>query len=100
MFVGEIGLPRLEYLYELMRWEMVLILRGYHARHHNGWEQARLVAYNAHFCMGSTQPPPIVTKWLPFPWERQQQDEPTDEEIEKIRAQLKAENERIAKAGT
>ena len=69
MFVGEIGFPRQEFLHDLKWWEIKSIIRGYNARHHAGWEQARLVAYNAHYCMGSKEPPPSLDKWLPFPWE-------------------------------
>lgn len=69
MLVGEIGIDRKEYLYDLMYWEIILIVRGYFARKHSGWEQARLIAYNAHFCMGSKDIPPTVDQWLPFPWE-------------------------------
>ena len=52
MFVGEIGFPRREFLHDIKWWEVKSIIRGYHARHHAGWEQARLVAYNAHTVMG------------------------------------------------
>ena len=64
MFVGEIGFPRREFLHDIKWWEVKSIIRGYHARHHAGWEQARLVAYNAHYCMGSKDPVPTVDKWI------------------------------------
>ena len=68
--MGEIGIPRHEFLDELKFWEIRSIIRGYNARHHSGWEQARLIAYNAHYCMGSKNQPPSVEQWLPFPWEK------------------------------
>ena len=99
--MGEIGFPRREFLYELVWWEVKSIIRGYNARHHAGWEQARLVAYNAHYCMGSKDTPPTVTEWIKFPWERDTKAEggsamPTNEEIEKLRQMMREEN---AKAG-
>ena len=98
MLVGEIGIPRREYLYELMHWEILLITRGYFRRHHAGWEQARLVAYNAHYCMGSKTTPPLPNEWLKFPWEREPGDPPiSDDEVEEMRRDIQRENERIAK---
>ncbi len=97
--MGEIGFPRREFLYDLVWWEVRSIIRGYNARHHHGWEQARLVAYNAHYCMGSKETPPTVSEWIKFPWEQATESGstmPTDEEVERLRQMLREEN---AKAG-
>ena len=100
MFVGEIGFSRHEFLHELVWWEVKSIIRGYNARHHAGWEQARLVAYNAHYCMGSKETPPTVTEWIKFPWERKPTNDdgtpamPTDKEIEHLRQLMREENEK------
>ena len=97
--MGEIGFPRREFLYDLVWWEVRSIIRGYNARHHHGWEQARLVAYNAHYCMGSKETPPTVSEWIKFPWEQSTESGstmPTDEEVERLRQMLREEN---AKAG-
>ena len=97
--MGEIGFPRREFLYDLVWWEVRSIIRGYNARHHHGWEQARLVAYNAHYCMGSKETPPTVSEWIKFPWERDTKAEgggnmPTNEEIERLRQLMRDENEK------
>lgn len=98
MLVGEIGIPRTEYLYELKYWEILLITRGYFRRYHAGWEQARLVAYNAHYCMGSKNTPPTVQEWLPLPWERETGDPLlSEDEVEELRREIQRENERNAK---
>ena len=97
MLVGEIGIPRKEYLYDLKYWEILLITRGYFRRYHSGWEQARLVAYNAHYCMGSKNTPPTVNEWIKFPWEKKVQPPLSDEETEELVAILQQENERNAK---
>ena len=97
--MGEIGFPRREFLYDLVWWEVRSIIRGYNARHHHGWEQARLVAYNAHYCMGSKETPPTVSEWIKFPWEQSTESGstmPTDDEVERLRQLLREEN---AKAG-
>ena len=92
MLVGEIGIPRREVLYELQYWEIILIIRGYFRRYHPGWEQARLIAYNAAHCMGAKNPP-TITQWLKFPWEHEHADEISDDEVNEIRKQIKAENQ-------
>jgi hypothetical protein len=95
--VGEIGFPRLEFLNDLRWWEIKSIIRGYNARHHHGWEQARLVAYNARFCMGSKDPLPTVTEWIKFPWEKETVIPISDDERAELVAEMNAWNEMFAK---
>ena len=82
--MGEIGFPRREFLHELKWWEVKSIIRGYHARHHAGWEQARLIAYNAHYCMGTEDPVPAVEKWIVFPWEKSPTIPLSQEEVREL----------------
>lgn len=95
--MGEIGFPRKEFLHELKWWEVKSIIRGYNARHHHGWEQARLVAYNARFCMGSKDPLPTVTEWIKFPWEKETVIPITEDERAELVAEMNAWNEMFAK---
>ena len=89
--MGEIGIDRQTFFYKLRWWEVKAIIRGYNARHHAGWEQARLVAYNAHYCMGSKEPIPSLDKWLPFPWEKP--DEVEQSVIDELQAEMAAAEE-------
>ena len=89
--MGEIGIPRKEFLYELKLKDIILITRGYWKRYHPGWEQARLIAYYAAHAMGCKHQPPPITQWMPFPWEKP--DLPNDDEVEEMRARIRAENE-------
>ena len=90
--MGEIGFPRKEFLHELKWWEVKSIIRGYNARHHHGWEQARLVAYNARFCMGSKDPIPPLTEWIKFSWEQKSAIPISQEEIDELQAEIAAIN--------
>ena len=90
--MGEIGFPRQEFLNDLKFWEIRSIIRGYNARHHSGWEQARLIAYNAAHCMGAKNAP-TITNWLQFPWEKSHDDELNDDQVNEIRELIKKENE-------
>ena len=92
MFVGEIGFPRREFLHDIKWWEVKSIIRGYNARHHHGWEQARLVAYNARFCMGSKDPLPTVTEWIKFPWEKEKAEPVSAEVVADLQAEIAAIN--------
>ena len=100
--MGEIGISRNTFYYELTWWEVKSIIRGYNARHHAGWEQARLVAYQAHYCMGlpKGETAPTVTDWLKFPWEKKQEttdgDLPDDNEVARLRQLMREENARAA----
>lgn len=95
--MGEIGISRHEFYYDLRWWEVKAIIRGYNARHHHGWEQARLVAYNARFCMGSKDPIPVISDWLKFSWETKKA-EPVPKEIQdQLQAEMAAMNEQLAK---
>jgi hypothetical protein len=94
--VGEIGISRHEFYYELKWWEVKAIIHGYNNRHHHGWEQARLVAYNARFCMGSKNPIPTVTEWLKFPWEKEEHNEMTQQDRDELQAEMDAMNAALA----
>ena len=96
--MGEIGFPRQEFLHDLRWWEVKSIIRGYNNRHHAAWEQARLVAYNARFCMGSKDPLPLLNEWIKFPWEEKAPTPVSTEDIDDMQALINAENERIKKS--
>lgn len=104
MLVGEIGFPRQEFLHDIKWWEVRSIIRGYNRRHHHGWEQARLVAYNVHYCMGVPQGHniPTISEWIKFPWEKRDDGEPSDmpddAEVQRLRQMMIEENAR-AEAG-
>ena len=93
--MGEIGITPGTFRYGLKWWEIKSIIRGYNARHHHGWEQARLIAYNAHYCMGSKDPVPTVTEWIKFPWE---QKHISDEVVADLQAEMDAINAMNAKS--
>ena len=90
--MGEIGISRHEFYHELRWWEVRAIISGYNKRHHHGWEQARLIAYNARFCMGSRDPLPRIDEWLKFPWEKSHEVNISDEEADDILAEIDALN--------
>jgi len=71
--VGEIGLNRQEYLYDLTFCDLLCIERGYYRRQRASWEQARLIAYHVRYCMGlaKNETAKTITEWIPFSWEKE-----------------------------
>lgn len=91
--MGEIGIDRRTFYEDLRWWEVKAIIRGYNARHHAGWEQARLVAYNAHYCMGSKDPIPLLSDWIKFSWEKSDASEDlTDGDIARLQEEMRSFN--------
>lgn len=104
LLVGEIGISRREFWYEITWREVRAIIDGYNRRRRDGWEQARLIAYNVAYCMGVPEGKtvPLLTDWLPFYWDRQvtanDGDEGgavvTPEDTKRLREIMMAENAR------
>ena len=95
--MGEIGLQRQEYLYDLQYIDLLMIERGYERRHRHPWSIARWQTYHIMLsqCGGdSLQKAGIssASDLLPLPWDEDLPPEVTDEEIEKIQAEIDALN--------
>lgn len=101
MLVGEVGVQRKEYLYELKFWEIKLIIRGYLRRQHHGWEQARLVAYCAAHAFHGGKNNPTMDKWLTFAWEKDNvpADLPTEEEVDDMISMIRDLNKKEKEDG-
>lgn len=93
MFVGEIGIPRREYLYEISFWETRCIYRGYRNRYRDMWSAIRWQTFNIMGSMpyvdmrkgGLFQPSDLIK----FPWDKEsaqvkEPGMPTEEEKEEI----------------
>ena len=101
MFVGEIGIPRREFLYDISFWETRRIYRGYRNRYRDMWSSARWHAYSVMTAMpyvdlakGGIRSPKDL---LPFPWENDgiaDGDLPTDDEIDEMQQLLAEQNQR------
>lgn len=70
MFVGEIGIPRREFLYDLTFWEARRIARGYQRRNRLEQQLLRLTAYMSCFAMRENKGRKTPGQWLPLPWEK------------------------------
>ena len=105
-FVGEIGIPRREYLYELDYLDMVQIERGYERRHRHAWSIGRWETFHlmAAFCGTEALRKRNIhapTDLIRFPWDYKphtadddESDMPTPAVIEELRRKMREENER------
>lgn len=92
LVVGEIGIDRKEFLYDLKLWEIRAIIRGYRKREHSLWHIARWqtfwIMHNGMLDMkkaGLHSERDLCT----FPWEKEKEViTMTDEEIENERKKL------------
>ena len=101
--MGEIGISRHEYLYDLRFWEIVLISRGHARRHRDAWSMTRWQTYYIMLAQtgsdnlkksGINSP----TDLIKFPWDNMDyynNDAPSEKEIEELRRQMREENEKL-----
>lgn len=95
--MGEIGLSRLEYLYELTFCDLLLIERGYERRHRHLWSAERWSTYHimAAFVGGDKLAEKGVHKpqdLIKFPWESEPVSPITQEEAAELQAEIDAIN--------
>lgn len=99
MFVGEIGIPRREFLYDLKFWEVRRIIRGYRKR---GKIFMQLLAENVYastFAIRSAEGKRVQDMFPGIFDDDDDEVEPpiTDDEKQELLDLMAAENERLAK---
>ena len=96
MFVGEYGIPRREFLYDIRFWEAKRIIRGYRRRNILQYQLQRIQAWASMFCMGNPnrKSPSDIFKLY---FDDDEEDIPpiSEEDQAELQALMAAENERI-----
>lgn len=94
--MGEIGIPRREFLYDLRYWEAHLIFNGYRRRHRL---LHQLVAENVYATIHTMRDPKgkTVSDMFPQVFDNDDDIEPpiSDEEAQEMQGLIDAENERL-----
>ena len=99
MLVGEVGLPRREFLYEIKVWEANRIIRGYRKRNITELELLRLTAYSAFFSFRKNEQHLTPQSWLPLSFDKdngedeEESDIPSMEEVERMREEIRRINQ-------
>ena len=92
--MGEIGIPRREYLYEIRGWEARRILKGYQRRHILMYQLQRMQVWASMFCMGNPEKKtPSDILHLYFDDFDKESDQPiSDDEIRQMQEEMAAIN--------
>lgn len=64
-------MPRREFLYDIVFWEAVRIMRGNKRRNRLEQQLLRLTAYMSCFAFRENKGRKSPTEWLPLPWEKE-----------------------------
>lgn len=96
--MGEIGIPRQEYLFELRYWEILLIVRGYARRNRDLWSVVRWQTYSLLAVLVDLKKAGIFspTDLLSLPWDNDGEEVspgPTKEQIAELQRQMREYNE-------
>lgn len=98
MLVGEIGISRHEFLYDIQFWEAKRIIRGYYKRHRDMWSAIRWHAYNVMSAMPYTDLQKAGIRsprdLLHFDWDDEERDLPSEEEVDDLVGMINELNER------
>ena len=99
--MGEIGLDRREYLFDIMYWELVLIDRGYAHRHREEWSMTRWATWYIISSQSSKEAMQEaglfkITDLITFPWEKKVSVVPKEVQDE-LQAEMAAINENLKK---
>lgn len=81
--MGEIGIDRHQFLYELQRWEISAIVRGYRKRAHTAWETTRWQTFWILSALGAKYR--SCTDLVQFPWETDEPEQITPDEAEQMK---------------
>ena len=89
--MGEIGIPRREFLYDLRFWEVRRIVRGYRQRDRLKHQLIAECAYNAMYSMRDSQGK-TVEDMFPMLFDDDDEDEPpiSEEDVADMQADMEA----------
>lgn len=99
--MGEIGISRQEFMFELKLWEINAIVEGYRRRAYTTWEAARWQTYCIVCAMGAKNiySPQDIMK---FPWETEdksvQAEEVSEEEVKEMQREIDEINQQLKDA--
>lgn len=98
--MGEIGIPRHEFLYDIRFWEARRIMQGYRRRNILTYQLLRLTAYSSFFSMRDNKRGLHPHDWLPLYFDEDERKESplSDEDLAELQAEMDAINSRLSAA--
>lgn len=95
--MGEFGVNRLEYLFDLKYSDLLCIERGYYRRHRDAWSIARWQTYYLMAVQSDLKKAGIYkpSDLMPLPWDKDHEVQPiSDEEAEDLLDMMKTINKK------
>ena len=96
--MGEIGIDRDRFLYDMEHWEIQAVIRGYRKRQRPIWEAARLNAFFVMMSMADLSQAGVNSDrdLITFPWEKEEGVLPDESQVKDMKDLIV----RINKGGT
>ena len=91
MLVGEIGIERNTFLYQLREWEIIAIIKGYRRRNREQWEMHRHVGMTICCALGAKLS--SANEYLPLPWDNDNATKIAEEEARELVELMQRESE-------
>lgn len=91
MLVGEIGIERNTFLYQLREWEIIAIIKGYRRRNREQWEMHRHVGMTICCALGAKLN--SANEYLPLPWDNDNASTISEEEARELVELMQRESE-------
>ncbi len=90
MIVGEIGIPRREFLFRLSFWEARRIVNGYYRRQRSAWSMTRWQTFYLLKAMPFADTEKITkpSDLIPFPWDSEDVDLLEEDEVDDIQGMI------------
>ena len=90
LLVGEIGIDRNVFLFQLREWEIIAIIKGYRRRNREQWEMHRHVGMTICCALGAKLS--SANEYLPLPWDNDNSTTITEEEARELIELMQREN--------
>lgn len=110
--MGEIGIPRREFLYDLNFTDLLMIERGYERRHRHLWSSTRWQTYHLMSALAGSDALKkagihSLADLISFPWDNIQLDDdgepvnlPSEADVERLRQMMREENAKAEAAAS
>ena len=97
--MGEIGISRREFLYDIQFWEVRRLIRAYYKRNRMELVLLRLSAYSSFFAFRENKLNKTPQSWFPLPWEQEESEHEqlSEDECQELLDDMKRMNELLQK---
>lgn len=93
--VGEVGISRREFLYEMRWWEILMASRGYNHRHVLTQQLIRLAGWSSYYAFRKNEKGELPEQWMPLWFDENEQATPLgQEDVDELKALIRSANKK------